>query len=114
MKLLLDENLSHRLVARISDLFPDSSHVITEGLHQATDSSIWKFAQANNFTIVTADADFYELATTLGPPPKVIWHRGCNYPTAVAEALIRHHAIRIAEFLADREQAVLILRPPIR
>jgi predicted nuclease of predicted toxin-antitoxin system len=114
VKLLLDENLSRRLAPRISDLFPGSSHVIAEGLHQAADSSIWKFAQANNFTIVTADADFYELATTLGPPPKVIWLRGCNYPTAFAEELIRHNAIRIAEFLEDREQAVLILRPAVR
>ena len=114
MKLLLDENLSRKLVARISDLFPDSSHVLVEGLNQATDSAIWKFAQANNFTIVTADADFYELATTLGAPPKVIWLRGCDYPSAVTEELIRHNAIRIAGFLDDREQAVLILRPKIR
>jgi predicted nuclease of predicted toxin-antitoxin system len=114
VKLLLDENLSRRLVPRISDLFPNSSHVIAEGLHQAPDSTIWKFAQANNFTLVSADADFYELATTLGPPPKVIWLRGCDYPTTVAEELIRRNAIRIAEFFHDREQAVLILRPAIR
>jgi predicted nuclease of predicted toxin-antitoxin system len=114
VKLLLDENLSRKLVLRISDLFPDSSHVLAEGLHQAADSSIWKFAQEKNFTIVTADADFYELATTLGSPPKVIWLRGCNYPTSVAEELIRHNAIRIAAFLDDSEQVVLILRPAIR
>jgi predicted nuclease of predicted toxin-antitoxin system len=51
------------------------------------------------------------LATTLGPPPKVIWLRGCDYPTAVAEDLIRGQAIRIMEFLEDSERAVLILRP---
>jgi predicted nuclease of predicted toxin-antitoxin system len=62
------------------------------------------------FAIVTADADFYELATTFGPPPKVIWLRGCDYPTAVAEDLIRGQAIRIAEFLEEPERAVLILR----
>jgi len=47
----------------------------------------------------------------LGPPPKVIWLRGCDYPTAVAEDLIRSQAIRIMEFLEDSERAVLILRP---
>jgi predicted nuclease of predicted toxin-antitoxin system len=72
---------------------------------------VWEYAKANDFSIVTADADFYELATALGPPPKVIWLRGCDYPTAVAEKLIRTQAIRIAEFLEDPERAVLILRP---
>jgi predicted nuclease of predicted toxin-antitoxin system len=99
VKLLLDENLSRRLVQRIADLFPDSAHLSTEGLIQVPDTDVWAYAKANGFSIVTADADFYELATSLGPPPKVIWLRGCDYPTAVAEGLIRSQAIRIADFL---------------
>jgi predicted nuclease of predicted toxin-antitoxin system len=75
------------------------------------DTAVWEFARSHDFSIVTADADFYELATTLGPPPKVIWLRGCDYPTAVAEDLIRGQAIRIMEFLEDSERAVLVLRP---
>ena len=110
MKLLLDENLSRRLVRRIADLFPDSEHIGAKGLLQAPDSVVWEFAKVNGFAIATADADFYELATTLGPPPKVIWLRGCDYPTAIAEDLIRGQAIRIAEFLQEPERAVLILR----
>jgi predicted nuclease of predicted toxin-antitoxin system len=110
VKLLLDENLSRRLVPRIADLFPDTSHVSLEGLLQATDFAVWEFAKSNGFAIVTADADFYELSMTKGSPPKVVWLRGCDYPTAVAEALIRGQAIRINEFLEDAEQSVLILR----
>jgi predicted nuclease of predicted toxin-antitoxin system len=110
VKLLFDENLSRRLVGRIADLFPDSEHISAKGLLQAPDAAVWEYAKLNGFAIVTADADFYELATTLGPPPKVIWLRGCDYPTAVAESLIRSQAIRIAEFLEDPERAVLILR----
>lgn len=45
------------------------------------------------------------------PPPKAIWLRACDYPTAVAERLIRWQAVRVAEFLKDPEQAVLILAP---
>jgi predicted nuclease of predicted toxin-antitoxin system len=112
VKLLLDENLSRRLVPRIVDLFADSAHVGTEGLLQAPGSAVWEYARINSFSIVTADADFYELATTLGAPPKVIWLRGCDYPTAVAEDLIRGQAIRIQEFIEDTERAVLILRRP--
>jgi predicted nuclease of predicted toxin-antitoxin system len=111
VKLLFDENLSRRLVPRILDLFPDSVHVSAEGLLQAQDFQVWQFAKANGFGIVTADADFYELATTIGPPPKVIWLRGCDYPTGMAATLLRSQAIRITEFLEDPERAVLILRP---
>lgn len=111
MRLLLDENLSRRLVPRIEDLFRGSAHVESAGLLHTPDRAVWEHAKANDFSIVTADADFYELATALGPPPKVIWLRGCDYRTAVAERLIRSQAIRIAEFLEDPERAVLILRP---
>jgi predicted nuclease of predicted toxin-antitoxin system len=111
VKLLFDENLSRRLPARIDDLFSGSIHVSSLGLLEAPDLDIWDFAKAHGFVIMTADIDFYEMATTLGPPPKVIWLRRCDYPTAMAERLIRGQAIRIAEFLDDPERAVLILHP---
>lgn len=114
MKLLLDENLSRRLVERIADLFPESAHLVEVGLLQAADSAIWQFAKTNGFCIVTADSDFYELAAANGPPPKVIWLKGCDYPTDVAEELLRGQAIRIAEFLNEPEVAVLILPRPAR
>ena len=111
MRLLFDENLSRKLGPRLADLFPGSVHAATEGLLQSSDPAVWEYAKARDFAIVTADADFYELATTFGPPPKVIWLRGCDYPTAVAEQLIRSQAIRVAEFLRDEDQGVLILTP---
>jgi len=114
VRLLLDENLSRRLVERLADLFPGSTHVASEGLLQAPDARVWEYARANGLAIVTADADFYELATTFGPPPKVIWLRGCDYPTAAAERLIRREAIRVSEFLQDADQAVLTLAPSTR
>ena len=110
MKLLFDENLSRRLARRLVDLFPESAHVSSLGLLQVMDTVVWEFAKRNGFAIVTADADFYELATKSGPPPKVIWLRGCDYPTAAAEGLIRNQAIRIVEFLQEPERAVLILQ----
>ncbi len=114
MKLLLDENLSRRLVGQLADLFPGSVHVSSEDLLQASDASVWSHAKSFGFCIVTADADFYELAITLGPPPKVVWLKGCDYPTAVAARLIRDQAIRIMEFLEDPERAVLILTPSLK
>lgn len=109
MKLLFDENLSRKLVERLSDLFPGSTHVAFEVLLQAPDLAVWEHARTHGFAIVTADADFYDLATAFGPPPKVIWLRGWDYPTQTAQRLLRDQAIRIAEFLHDETQAVLIL-----
>lgn len=65
------------------------------------DVEISEFARANGFVIVTAGGGFYGLALTLGPAPKVIWLRGCDYPTGAAEPLIRSQAARIAQFLQD-------------
>ena len=75
MKLLLDENLSPRLTKQIEDLFSGSIHVRTVGLGQRPDTEIWDFAKSHGFAIITADVDFYEMATRIGPPPKVIWMR---------------------------------------
>ena len=38
MKLLLDENLSDRIINKIIDLYPDSQHVKTLGLLNTDDS----------------------------------------------------------------------------
>jgi predicted nuclease of predicted toxin-antitoxin system len=109
LKLLLDENLSPRLLHQIGDLFSNSLHVRTVGLKQKPDRKIWDFARANGFAILTADADFSDLAVALGQPPKVILLKGCDYGNEIAEKLIRSQAIRIADFLDDPERAVLIL-----
>jgi predicted nuclease of predicted toxin-antitoxin system len=109
VKLLLDENPSRRLVRRIEDLFPETRHVSTEGLMQAPDMAVWAYARQNGFTILSADGDFYNFAVSMGPPPKVIWLKGCDYPTANVEKVVRSQAIRIAEFEKDAEQAVLVL-----
>lgn len=42
MKLLLDQNLSHRLVPSLSDVCPGSVHVRDAGLAQADDEAVWR------------------------------------------------------------------------
>ncbi len=109
MKLLFDENLSRKLVVRLADLYPDSIHVAQAGLLQSPDREIWEFAKAGDFVIVSTDTDLYELATTTGPPPKVVWLRRWAHPTRDAERVLRREAMQIAEFAADSELAVLVL-----
>lgn len=108
MRLLFDENLSYKLPRRLAELYPGSVHLSDESLLHAPDTSIWDHARVNEFVIVTADADFLELAVQ-GPPPKVIWLRRWDHPTRDAEALLRREAVRITEFAADAELAILIL-----
>lgn len=109
MKLLLDENLSRKLVARLAELYPESAHVVEVGLLASPDGEVWEFAKRENFVIVSADSDFYELATTVGPPPKVVWLRSWTHPTRDAEQLLRREAVRITEFASDPQLGVLVL-----
>jgi predicted nuclease of predicted toxin-antitoxin system len=109
VKLLFDENLSRKLVIRLAELFPQSAHVGDFDLLQRPDRDIWAFARTGGFTIVTTDADFYELATASGPPPKVIWLRRWAHPTRDAEFVLRRNAIRITEFVADPDLGFLVL-----
>ena len=101
MKLLFDQNLSRKLVNRLADVFPGSSHVQFHKLAEKTDTEIWEFAKANDFCIVTQDADFAERIRLYGSPPKVIWLRCGNAPTREVELLIRSATEAIQELLND-------------
>jgi len=94
---------------RLADLYPHSAHVVEFDLLSSPDREIWEFAKVNGYVIVSTDLDFYELATSTGPPPKVIWLRQWTHPTRDAERVLRREAIRIAEFVGDPELGVLVL-----
>ena len=52
MKLLFDENLSHKLAGLLDGIFPGSTHVRFVGLETANDSEVWKYAKNNELIIV--------------------------------------------------------------
>jgi predicted nuclease of predicted toxin-antitoxin system len=101
LKLIFDQNLGRQLVMRLTDLYPASSHVQLHQLADKTDTEIWHFAKANDFCIVTQDADFAERSRLYGSPPKVIWLRCGNLRTKQVEALLRSGAGAIHEFLSN-------------
>ncbi len=107
MKLLFDQNLSFKLCLRLADLFPDSSQVRLLGLSEADDRVIWEHAKANGFTLVSQDSDFADLATLVGPPPKIIWLRFGNKPTNAVERALRDHADVIIAFDQDHTAVCL-------
>jgi predicted nuclease of predicted toxin-antitoxin system len=81
--------------------------VRTVGLENKPDTSIWAYAKSYNFSIVTFDADFYDISQIKGCPPKIVWLRTGNLTTsAIAERMIIHQQ-HISTFLADPEQECL-------
>lgn len=99
MKLLFDQNLSRKLVSRLSDIFPNASHVQFHELADADDSEIWEFAKNEGFCIVTQDVDFADRSYLYGSPPKVIWLRCGNTQTSNVEAILRAGFKAIQEFI---------------
>lgn len=75
VKLLLDQNLSRRLVPALQERFPGSSQVMLLGLERASDSELWEYAREHGFVFVTKDDDFRDLQTLRGFPPKLIMLR---------------------------------------
>jgi predicted nuclease of predicted toxin-antitoxin system len=110
VKLLLDENLSRRLVPFLQDEFPGTSHVTTLGLERATDREIWEFARLNDFAIVTSDADFEELSLLLGAPPFVIWLKGGNASKSQTLNLLTSHTVFLRQCLREGRACVEILK----
>ena len=109
MKLLIDENLSPRLVAALVDIFPDSVHVRDAGLKAASDPAVWNFAKAHGFAIISKDADFRQRSLLYGAPPKVICLLVGNCPTALVETIVRTSAERIHRFEDDSTATILEL-----
>ena len=105
MKLLFDQNISFRILSKISNFFPEAKQVRELGIENFSDLEIWKFAKENNYTIITFDADFYDLANLKGHPPKIIWLRFGNTKTDfLAEVLNSRNSI-IKDFILSKEYA---------
>ena len=80
MKLLLDQNLSRKIIKHLKRDYPGSSQVGLLDLSQASDIDIWDYAKEKGFAIVTLDADFHDYSTLRGGPPLIIWLRCGNRP----------------------------------
>lgn len=109
MKLLFDQNLSHRLVAMLADIYPGSEHVKILDMHREPDAVIWKFAKENYFVIVSKDNDFHQRSFLYGWPPKVVWLRLGNCSTLEIEESLRSHLADLKAFEIDQQAAFLSL-----
>lgn len=112
MKLLLDENLSRRLVPFLQEAFPGTTQVALVGLERATDAMIWQFARDHGYTIVTRDADFEELAIRHGKPPAVLLIGTGNSTKSAVLNLLLANRETIVDSLDEPEVACIELGQP--
>lgn len=110
IKLLFDQNLSPRLSRALADVYPGAAHVRDFSLQRADDQTVWDFAKANGFTIVSKDNDFHHLSFVRGAPPRVIWLALGNCSTAQIEDVLRTNVLRVIAFHRDPASSFLILR----
>ena len=109
MKLLLDENVSYRLVARVEGAFPGTVSVNQIRLQGQPDIVIWNYAAGHGFVVVSKDEHFRQLSCDFGHPPKVIWLDVGNIGTARVAALLLGNEDRINAFEDQNEQSLLVL-----
>jgi predicted nuclease of predicted toxin-antitoxin system len=105
MKLLLDENLSRRIVPFLQLTYPDSSQVALLGLQAATDLEIWDFAKAQGYVVVTRDSDFLDLSLLKGQPPKIVRLRTSNLGRAATLNLLLSKQALIEQALMQDDEA---------
>jgi len=111
VKVLLDQNLSFRLVELFLSRFSGSRHVRDFGLTGDDDERMWALAKTEGLVIVTKDNDFLARALVRGHPPQVI--QVC-LGNASTQQLADLHAARmddIDRFVAESTESVFMLRP---
>ena len=110
MKLLLDENLSRRIVPFIQGLYPNSTQVALVELEQSDDKTIRQYAIDNDFVIVTKDADYYDMTVLYGQPPKIIWLKTGNQSKAATIKILQDNQQAIEKALMmDNKACIEIL-----
>jgi predicted nuclease of predicted toxin-antitoxin system len=107
MKLLLDENISRRIVPFIQNSYPRSTQVTLIGLEQTDDKTIRQYAIDNDFVIVTKDADFYEMTMLYGQPPKIVWLKIGNQSKAATIKTLQDYSKDIVQALLTDDHACI-------
>ncbi|MGV8933150.1 MAG: DUF5615 family PIN-like protein [Gallionellaceae bacterium] len=107
MKLLLDENLSRRIVPLLQTAYPGTSQIALLKLETASDREIWEFAKSNDFVIVTRDSDFHELSTLYGAPPSVVWLKTGNQSRISVLGYLLDHAEEINSSLQQNNKSCI-------
>ena len=107
---LVDNNLSPKIAKFLKTAFPDSCHVADIGMATADDQTVWAYAKAKSFHILSKDRDFVALLHLQGFPPKVVRLSSGNVPTKHIIALLQRNLSVLREFLNSQKHGLLILQ----
>ena len=110
MKLLLDQNLSRRILPVIKEEFPESTHVVHLGMDRDDDLDIWNHALSEGFVIMTKNKDFLQRSVLVGHPPKVIHLTIGNCPAQKIADLILSERGQLKAFGKHASKSYLLLR----
>lgn len=108
MKLLIDHQLPPTLKHYFLRKEVEALHVCDAGLAEAPDRSIWEFASANGFDIVSKDEDFFYLASHTQAGPRLLWIRLGNCRTHVLFEALDRVWPRLEAWLKTSERIVEI------
>lgn len=104
MKIVIDQNISFRIIQHINHLFADVAHIRTLGWTDAPDIVIFRNAKQQGFdAILTLDEDFDNIILENSPPPKILWLRVRSCSTSHLAQIIVNKIEVINEFLKDKE-----------
>ena len=106
-KILVDQNISFRVVRILDDLYPGMTHIKDLGLVDAGDNEIYEFAAENGFDILTFDGDFCDMNVTKGFKIKIIHLRLQNQTTKNIVKFLRDKHDDIKNFLSGNENSCL-------
>jgi predicted nuclease of predicted toxin-antitoxin system len=109
MRFLLDANLPPGLAAWLREQGHDATHVQNQTGLAEDDRTIFEFARAQRFVIVTKDEDFAALATLADGPPPVVWLRLGNATNAALRSWLAPRLPDILERLAAGETLIEVV-----
>ena len=109
MKILLDQNISYKVVRLLESSFTEVKHVRNLGLVNVPDTEIWQYAKTNGYSVITFDSDFIDLSVLRSSLPKVIWLKFGNAPNLKVANKIISNRDAIHEFLSDEKNEIFFL-----
>lgn len=109
MKLLLDENLSRRLVPALQGRFPGSSQVALLGLERAIDAALCQYAAEHGTVLCSKDDDFHRLVAARGYRPQLVQVALGNAGNDVVLAALLAAADRLETALAEPGVGMVVL-----
>ena len=109
MKLLLDENLSRRIVPALQARWPGSSQVTLLDLERATDAQLCAYAAQPGYVICSKDDDFHRLVAARGYQPRLVHVALGNVTNGQVLNALLDRADGIEAALAEADTGVVVL-----